>query len=153
MFKPETYQPLNEEDHQKIRKVTAWLWLQKDSVNSDSFSKILKNNDFDKRFDLVSSSTGTDSKDIQVDVETLLRMFKKYQWTNSFPQFCQFNMETNVSASTCSSEITADIRDYNISDTVKMKSLYMKIKVTRSADKKILEQEFYYPLARGSSAI
>lgn len=153
MFKPEIYRPLNEEDHQKIRNVTSWLWLQKDSLNPDNFSKILKNNDFDKRFELVSNSTNSESKETEVDVQTIQRMFKKYQWTNSFPRFCHFALETNLSSSACDSEIISDIRDYPISEGVKIKQLYMKIKITRVSDKKIFEQEFSYPLVNESQKI
>ncbi len=147
IFKPEIYRPLNEEDHQKIRNVTAWMWLQKEILTPEGFSKILKNNDFDKRFEIVSGSNNSDSKEVEIDIQVLLRMFKKYQWTNSFPKFCQFNSETNLSSSSCQTEIRTDIRDYPISANSKIKQLYLKIKITRNPDQKIFEQEFSYPLS------
>lgn len=153
MFKPEIYRPLNDEDHQKIRNVTAWLWLQKDSLSPASFSQILKNNDFDRRFELDPGLENNESEEIEVDVQTLLRMFKKYQWTNSFPKFCQFNVETNLSSSNCHTEITSDIRDYPLSQSVKIKQLYLRIKITRDSDEKIFEQEFSYPLTSESQKI
>lgn len=155
MFKPAVYRALNEEDHQKIRNVTAWLWMQKDALTPDSFSKILKNNDFDKRFEIVSKPEVSVSNEIEIeiDVHALLRMFKKHQWTNSFPKYCQFNSETNLSSSVCQAEIISDIRDYDVSDNVKLKRLYVKVKITRSSDHKVLEQDFSYPLANGSQKI
>jgi len=153
MFKPETYRPLNAEDHQKIRNVTAWLWTQKDALTAENFGNVLKNNDFDKRFEITSDVENTENKEFEIDIQTLLRMFKKYQWTNSFPKYCQFNAETNLSSSNCQTEIISDIRDYSVTDTVKVKQLYLKIKITRNSDQKIFEQEFSYPLTSESQKI
>ncbi len=153
MFKPETYRPLSEEDHQKIRNITAWLWQQKSTLNADSFSTILKNNDFDKRFEFSSGSAASDSKEIEVDVHSLLRMFKKYQWSKAFPKFCQFSPETNVSSSICESEITADIRDYHVSAEIKIKQIHLKVKITRNSDKKVFEQDFSFPLVNEAQKV
>lgn len=146
IFKPEIYRPLNEEDHQKIRNVTSWLWDQKDSLTQENFYKLLKNNDFDKRLEILTGAGNNDSKEIELDIEVLLRMFKKYQWTNSFPKFCRFNEETYLSSSECRTEIISDIRDYNYSADTKIKQLFLKIRITRKSDGKIMEQEFSYPL-------
>lgn len=145
MFRPEAYRPLNSEDHQKIRNVTAWLWSQGDALSSENFTAILKNNDFDRRF-FALGSDASGAKEIEVDIQTLLRMFKKHQWTHSFPKFCQFAPTTVISSSICQTEITADIKEYEISPKSKMKQLYLKIKVTRESDKKEFEQEFTFPL-------
>lgn len=145
LFRPEIYHPLNEEDHQKIRNVTAWLWSERTSLSPESFAKEIKNNDFDKRFELASSGT-TGSKEIEVDIQSLVRMFKKYQWTHSFPQFCKYDANTNVSTSLCQTEITVEIRDYNVTPTIKTKQLYLKVKIIRDSDKKEFSQEFSYPL-------
>lgn len=147
MFRPEAYKPLNEEDHQKIRNVTAWLWSQKDGLSKENFATLLKNNDFDKRFPISSDLDENNSKEVQIQPEVLVRMFKKYQWTNAFPKFCQFNSVTNTSDSICDTTINSEIKDVKIADNFTLKHLSLKIKIIRNIDKKIFEQEFLYPLA------
>lgn len=145
MFRPQAYRPLNEEDHQKIRNVTSLLWLQRESASGESYAKILKNNDFDKRFDTADASEN--SKEIEVDIQVLLRMLKKYQWSNSFPKFCQFGSDTNVSSSNCKTDIIANIKEDKLAGSeVKVKQLYLKIKITRESDKQEFTKEFSYPL-------
>ena len=153
MFRPEPYRALNQEDHQKIRNVTAWIWLNKDNLSKENFYKILKNNDFDSRFDLSGSLTENTSQETQVDPQTIVRMLKKHQWSKSFPQFCNFDENTQISLSSCTTELVSDIRDYNYAENIKIKQLYIKIKLTRNSDQKVLEQEFTYPLTNESQKI
>lgn len=146
LFRPETYRALNDEDHQKIRNVTAWLWTQKENLDVGKFLNILNNNDFDKRFPMVSDLNTHLNKEVQLEPEALVRMFKKYQWTNSFPQFCNFETRTNTSESVCSTEVTSEIRPVDFSDSASPRHLFIKIKFTRETDKKVFEQNFSYPL-------
>lgn len=146
MFRPETYRPLSEEDHQKIRNVTAWIWEQRESLTTEGFSKMVRMNDFDKRFETVWKNSSSFSKEIEIDIANLVRMFKKYQWGQSFPEFCKYAPDTGVSSSKCHVEINTDIRDFKYTPDSKMKQLYLRIKITRESDKKEFEQEFSYPL-------
>lgn len=143
IFRPLPYQPLNSEDHQKIRAVTAWLWKQGDSLTLRNFTTMLERNDFDKRFSLTAQNGESEIRN--VDPKILVRMLKKYQWTNSFPKFCDFDPETNVSRSTCQVKIDSDIRDLTL-DMVTLKQLYVKLTITRDRDNKVITQEFSYPL-------
>jgi len=147
MFRPENYKPLGEEDHQKIRNVTAWLWSQKENLNTDSFLTFLKNNDFDKRFSVASDASENINKEIQIQHDVLVRMFKKYQWAKIFPGFCQFNLVTNLSESICEFSVNSEIRDIKFAENISLKHLSLKVKLTRNSDKKIFEQEFLYPLS------
>ncbi len=147
MFKPETYRALNDGDHQRIRAVTAWMWSERDQLTPASFVQTLNNNDFDKRFNLVSDSGSGAQKEIEFDVQTFVRMFKKQQWSHSFPKFCQFENANNVSASSCQTEIIANSEDYEFQPGVKLKRLSLKVKITRESDRKEFIREFGYPLS------
>lgn len=146
MFRPEAYRPLNEEDHQKIRNVTTWLWSQKDNLNKENFSTLLKNNDFDKRFPISSDLGENKSQEIKLQPEVLIRMFKKYKWTNTLPKFCQFNSVSNLRESTCDIIVNSEIRDVKTAENHQLKYLSVKVKLVRKSDKKVFEQEFLYPL-------
>jgi hypothetical protein len=142
IVRPLPYVPLNAEDHQKIRAVTAWLWEQGDHLSLEAFTKVLENNDFDKRFSLFN---GGESKETYADPETIVRVLKKYQWTQAFPKFCQFDPETNVSKGTCQTQVQAGIRDLSITSG-HSKEIFVKLKLTRDSDQKVYEQELTYPL-------
>jgi hypothetical protein len=150
MYRPETYRPLNEEDHQRIRAVTAWLWSQSDALTPENFVKVLKSNDFDKRF--LDQVDKTESVQFEVDPQILVRMFKKHQWSQTFPKFCQFDAITNASHSSCTTEVTSDIRDYGFAGFT-LKQLYVKVKITRDSDKKVFENEFSFPLQNADTKI
>lgn len=142
MYRPEPYRPLDGEDHQKIRSVTAWLLAQKDALTIENFAKILEAHDFDKRFKTMDSK----SEEIAVDPQVIVRMFKKYQWTQAFPKFCHFDSVTNLSSSNCKTSVEADIRDYMVSPARPLKQIYVKLTIVRESDQKTFEQEFSYPL-------
>ncbi len=142
MYRPEPYRPLDGDDHQKIRSVTAWLLAQKDALTLENFGKILEAHDFDKRFKTMSS----ESEEISVDPQVIIRMFKKYQWTQAFPQFCHFDAVTNVSSSKCKTQVVADIRDLTIGPNGTVKQVYVKLTIIRESDQKNFAQEFSYPL-------
>lgn len=146
MFRPQKYQPLNDSDHQHIREVTAWLWLQGDSLSPENFAILLKNNDFDQRFLFTYSNSGGPIKSIEVDPEALVRMFKKYQWSNSLPKFCQFDAATGISQSTCKSEVHAEIKPQRMGPGVEVNHLFVNLKITRQSDQREFAQEFYYPI-------
>lgn len=152
LFRPETYRPLNDEDHQKIRNVTAWLWSHRDEVNQNELVTLLKNNDFDKRFVLIDDSDKS-SKEIDVSPDVILRMFKKHQWSKTFPQYCQFSESTNVSTSKCNVEALAEYKTVSLAANHSMKYLSVSVKVSRGKDNKVFEQEFLYPLMAGSEKI
>lgn len=149
MYRPQVYTPLNDSDHQKIRKVTAWIWEQGDTFNKTNFAELLKNNGFDQRFENKEDS-GPNNEQVQVSIEALLRMFKKHHWAKTFPQFCQFDADTNLSKDRCVTELVADIRDYSVG---KMKALSLKIKVTRESDKKVIEHSFEFPITADDKKI
>lgn len=146
MFRPEVYKSLNEEDHQKIRHVMSWLWSNKNNLNKENFITLLKNNDFDKRFSLSAEIEKNKPIQVQILPESLIRMFKKYQWTNAFPKFCHFNETSNLSESTCDVNVNSEIRNIKILNNSLIKHLSLKIKITRNSDNKVFQQEFLYPL-------
>ncbi len=149
MFRPEVYRPLNDEDHQKIRNVTAWLWSQKDALTAQNFAVMAKNNDFDKRFE--SSGAASESTELEIDPQVLVRMLKKHQWSDSFPKFCQFN--GSVSQSTCKTTVVADIRDAAYGPIASIKTLYLKLTIQRQSDQRELNEEFSYPLTAKNKKI
>lgn len=146
MFRPEAYRPLNKEDHQKIRNVTAWLWENRETLTPQTFIKLLKDNDFDKRLLNMPNEADGKNQEVEMNLSTLVRMFKKHQWAQSFPKFCQFENVNLVSLSTCHTEMTTEIRDYPVTPQAKLKQLYIKIKIIRDSDKKEFAEEFSYPL-------
>ncbi|MBC7741241.1 MAG: hypothetical protein H7061_03530 [Bdellovibrionaceae bacterium] len=143
MFRPETYRPLNSDDHQNIRAVTTWLWENRNSVTGDTFAKIAKQYDFDKRFQKVGH---VPTREIVIEANTLLRMLKRYQWAGQFPQFCQFDPNTVISRSTCQTTVEADIRDYLVDGKAITKQIYLKLKIKRNSDQKEFAADFFYPL-------
>ncbi|MBC7370004.1 MAG: hypothetical protein H7326_00460, partial [Bdellovibrionaceae bacterium] len=149
MFRPLPYRPLNQEDHERIRNVAAWLWDQRTTLTSDSFQKQIILNDFDKRFSSVNTTPGEKA---MVDPKAFVRMFKRYQWGKLFPHFCKFEDETNLSKSDCSVSMESELKDLSNAD-YKLRQLYFKIRIVRAADQKVLEQEFSYPLQNDDTKI
>lgn len=149
MYRPLPYQPLNQEDHERIRNVAAWLWEQRETLTSETFMKQITLNDFDKRFWSVNAPP---EEKVMVDSKALVRMFKRYQWGNLFPHFCKFEEETNLSKSDCSVTMESEIKDFVYSG-FKLKQLYFKIRIVRASDEKVLEQEFSYPLQNDATKI
>lgn len=162
MFKPEKYSPLNEEDHQKIRNVTAWIWNEKENLTSENFAKLLQKNDFDKRFSY--SPDNNDSKEVEIEISSFIRMLKKYQWSQQFPEFCKFDKSTGISQTKCKTELivdsvtTKDFPFYETSNPEKsnntevkakyttIKQLNIQIKITRESDQKVFLGNFMHPL-------
>jgi hypothetical protein len=173
MFRPEKYTPLNEEDHQKIRNVTAWIWAEKEHLTVESFWKLLRKNDFDQRFNFSNNSdTENTSKEIEIEVSVFIRMIKKYQWSHQFPEFCSFDKINVLSHSKCKTEMTVDslsmenIPIYENSYSEKtsqpdkteikttlmpVRHLSLNIKITRESDQKIFDANFKYPLIGGEN--
>jgi hypothetical protein len=83
IFKPETYHPLNEEDHQRIRNVTAWILENKETITPEKFIDLIQKNNFDKRFASVPKKSSDPAAFVEVDVQQLIRMLKKYQWSKN----------------------------------------------------------------------
>ncbi len=147
MFRPKPYVPLNSEDHQKIRNVTAWLWSNKQTLDRTQLNKVMHLNDFDTRFNLFDLESSTnDSKEVEVDIKVIVRMLKEIQWTNALPQFCNFDPVTNISLSTCQSSVQVEFKDVEVQPNFKIKNLSLKLKIVRSSDKKEISQEFLYPI-------
>lgn len=147
-FKPLPYKPLDESDHQLIRNVTAWLWEQRETLTHESFSKILKSNGFDTRFENLPTNEEPvrQNEELSVTTETLIRMFKKLQHAGTDLKYCQFDDSKELmSKSTCTTETQVDVVD-GTSPYVKMKNLSLKLKITRKSDGKVFQQEFMYPL-------
>jgi hypothetical protein len=144
MFAPKTYRPLNEEDHQKIRAVTAWVWENRATLTPEEFYKVLRNKDFDSRFDY---SLGTDNKDVEVDPASIVRMFKRYQWAKSFPKFCGFDETTSISTSLCETNVIAQIQMIELGGKP-VKAIVLSVKIVREKDKKTFEQTLVVPLTQ-----
>lgn len=146
IYRPEPYRPLDAEDHQKIRSVTAWLFAQNESLDFNKFNTMLARNDFDKRFTMVG---GGKSETTEIDPQVLVRMFKKYNWSQTYPKFCSFDPATNLSQGACHTEISSAIKKHG----EKYDGFFVKIKITREKDAKILEDEFVYPLLKEDKKI
>lgn len=153
MFRPEPYRPLNDEDHQKIRTVTAWMWSQKDSLNPESFNKILKNNDFDKRFESQNRPKLEVNKEVEVPIEAIVRALKKLQYSDSFPKYCAFEGPMATSTSLCKTEVAVEVKESHVIGNYKMSNLSIKTKITREKDKKVFEQDFLYPITNDQKII
>lgn len=153
IFKPEPYHPLNEDDHQRIRNVTAWILENKETVTPEKFVDLIKKNNFDKRFASVPRKSSDPSAFVEVDVQQLIRMLKKYQWSKTLPSFCQFDPQSYVSMSTCASEIQVSYEDYKEVSNAVLKQLKIKIKIIRQSDQKVFVRNFMLPINTNTSKI
>ena len=72
-------------------------------------------------------------------------MFKRFKWGKLFPTHCGFDSVTNLSQDKCAITMETEIRDLAIGSGV-LKQIYFKIKIVRESDKKVIEQEFSYPM-------
>jgi hypothetical protein len=148
MYRPQPYRALNEEDHQKIRKVTAWMWSKSSEVTPEGFIKILKNNDFDNRFTKMAENKPStqEATPVKVDVNDFLLMIKKTISLQSFPKYCHFEGNPGASKSKCSTQAEAGIKEVLIY-TSKIKHFFIKLKITRESDGKVFENEFLAPMS------
>lgn len=142
MFRPLPFKPLDDIDHQKIRYVTSWLIKEKDNLSLDKFKEILINNDFDRRFDSMTRSSNSENvphveKKVEINVDDIVKMLKRYQYTQKFPENCQFDPTTGLSGSKCTTDISVTTDD---------KTLVIKLKIVRASDKKTFEHEFKMPI-------
>lgn len=149
LYRQQPYKPLDSDDHQKIRKVVAWIWDNKEKIDIVLFKKILKDNDFDQRFDAFFSSDENQEKSeakknekIEISVSDLYRVLKRYQYSGGWPTYCQFDSKTLVSKSKCVTTSQVEYSTFMKTASNEIKMLNLDLNIVRESDGKVFHNTY-----------
>ncbi len=138
-FMPDSQTPkrslpaLTADDHQNIRALTVWLWIERTNVLPKTFSAKMSQYGF---FNLFTAFE--DEVEFSLPVEAILRMFKKYRHT-ALPTNCQFDETTFKSTSKCEVSMTATSKKMDSEDRGSVEIISVVLKARRLSDGKIFE--------------
>ena len=145
MYQPEPRQPLNAKDHQNIRALTHLIWSQN---LPDDLKSVFANHQFDKRFIRThkedESVLDPPEKEIKISIQKLIQVLKKYNWSKTFPQHCDFDPKTLMSRDTCEINVDFHEKEKEIHGH-KMKFFAFEIEILKTKSNQILKYELFHP--------